>query len=528
MAERTAARYILSQRPALAQAVVARQYVCQPDLRQRYGDGGMAKCVQDTDYTLSYLAAALNYSSPAIFKGYIAWAKNVLEVRNVRIEDVDDNLRIMESVLGEQLPDGSAAAAAVPYFDEAIRTPPQGVADRPPLLEGDDPLSELARRYLQALLRTERLEASRLIQVAFQSGVPITDLYLHVFQRCQREVGRLWQLNQLSVAEEHYCTAATQFVMAQLHPLLFSLPKTGRRLMATSVAGEYHEVGLRIITDLFEANGWDGVYLGANVPARSLIQTLERHHPDVLAISATMPFHLTVVEELIALIRSSPDVSATKIMVGGRPFNMAPDLWGRVGADCYAADAGEALEIANRLIPAVPATQSQAVRSAPTEFVAPTPPLAKVQPEEETSRYAEFTRLNSDLLTAQRQLAKKNADLEREITERKRLEEQVRQAEVMEAVGRLAGGMAHSLNSLMTVVLGHCEITLGRMRPADPSFASLQEIMRASTRTAALTQKLLAFGRRQLLTLRPVNLTAVVGGVGADPAGHAGPGSART
>ncbi len=506
MAERTAARYILSHRSALAQAVVARQYAYQPDLRQRYGDGGMAKCVQDTDYTLSYLAAALNYSSPAIFQSYIAWAKNVLEVRHVRIEDVDDNLRFMESVLREKLPDGCAAAAA-PYFDEAIRTPPQGVADHPPLLEGDDPLSELARRYLGALLRTDRAEASDLIQTAFRSGVPITDLYLRVFQRCQQEIGRLWQLNQLSVAEEHYCTAATQFVMAQLHPLLFSLPKTGRRLMATSVAGEYHEVGLRIVTDLFEANGWESVYLGANVPARSLIQALEQHHSDVLAISATMPFHLPVVEELIALIRSSHEVSATKIMVGGRPFNMAPDLWRRVGADCYAADAGEALEIANRLIAVVPATESHAVRSAPTEFLATT---ADAQPELDTSRFAEFSRLTSDLLTAQRELAKKNADLEREITERKRLEDQVRQAEVMEAVGRLAGGMAHSLNNLMTTVLGHGEITLDRMRPSDPSFASVQEIMRASTRTAALTQKLLAFGRKQLLTLRPLSLTAVV------------------
>ena len=108
----------------------------------------------------------------------------------------------------------------------------------------------------------------RVPKEAFQAGVKITDLYLQVFQRCQREIGRLWQLNHVTVAQEHYCTAATQLVMAQFYPYLFSRPKDGRRLVATSVAGELHEVGLRIVTDLFEANGWNTAYFGANVPAK--------------------------------------------------------------------------------------------------------------------------------------------------------------------------------------------------------------------------------------------------------------------
>jgi len=422
---------------------------------------------------------------------------------------MENNLRIMGNVLHEQLPDGSGVAQ--PYLEDALRTQPQPLVEFPTLLGGDDPLTDLARQYLQALLRMERDQASRLVLDAFHAGVSINDLYLQVFQRCQREIGRLWQLNQLTVAQEHYCTAATQFVMAQLHPFLFSLPKNGRRLMAISVAGEFHEVGMRIITDLFESNGWDSIYLGANVPTQSIIQTVDQHRPDMLAISATMPFHLPVVEELIARIRSSGQTKTMKIMVGGSAFNMAPDLWRRVGADVYAADANEALEVANRMIDALPTSQEMKIATVPAEIVALAALQIEPQPKGDAARYAEFTRLNSDLLTAQRETAKKNADLMREITERKRLEEQVRQAQIMEAVGRLAGGMAHSLNSLMTTVLGHCEITLGQMRPTDPSFASLREIMRASTRTAALTQKLLAFGRRQLLTLRPLNLSAVVG-----------------
>ncbi len=101
----------------------------------------------------------------------------------------------------------------------------------------------------------------------------------------------------------------------------------------------------------------------------------------------------------------------------------------------------------------------------------------------------------------------------RDVTWRKHLEKQYRQANKLEAIGRLAGGVAHSLNNLMTVVLGHSEFMLAGMTPADPFFVSAQEIERSAARTVTLTQKLLAFGRKQNLTLRPMDLNAVVGGL---------------
>ena len=237
-----------------------------------------------------------------------------------------------------------------PYLEAALRTLPDVPTALPSVLDGDDALSELARQYLRALLRAERHEASRLILDAVRAGVAVSDIYLQVFQRCQREVGRLWQLKQITVAQEHYCTAATQVTMAQLYPYLFALPKNGRRLVAASVGGELHEVGLRLLTDLFEADGWDTLYLGANVPAGSVVQTVEQHRPDLLVISVTMTFHLASVEQLIALVRSSEAGKGVKVMAGGHPFNVDSELWRRVGADGHAADAGEALDVANRLL----------------------------------------------------------------------------------------------------------------------------------------------------------------------------------
>src|SRR6478609_6215867 len=112
-----------AQRRALAEAVVTRQYQLQPGLRQRYGEGGRDKCVQDTEYHLAYLAAAVTYSSPALFCDYIAWAKTVLAAHGVGPEDVAANLVCLRDVLGERLP-GETGEAVSLYLETAVRTLP--------------------------------------------------------------------------------------------------------------------------------------------------------------------------------------------------------------------------------------------------------------------------------------------------------------------------------------------------------------------------------------------------------------------
>ena len=100
---------------------------------------------------------------------------------------------------------------------------------------------------------------------------------------------------------------------------------------------------------------------------------------------------------------------------------------------------------------------------------------------------------------------------QREITERKRLEEELRQSQKMEAIGRLAGGIAHDFNNLLTVVQGHLQLLLERLTPGNPLRPDLEEIDRAASRASSLTRQLLAFSRRQILQPRRVDLVAVVG-----------------
>ncbi len=98
----------------------------------------------------------------------------------------------------------------------------------------------------------------------------------------------------------------------------------------------------------------------------------------------------------------------------------------------------------------------------------------------------------------------------RDVTESRAVEEQLRQAQKMEAVGRLAGGIAHDFNNLLTAIMGYGDLATSRLSPGDPARAELAEIDRAAHRAADLTRQLLAFSRKQVLQPRVISLNAIV------------------
>jgi PAS domain S-box-containing protein len=97
-----------------------------------------------------------------------------------------------------------------------------------------------------------------------------------------------------------------------------------------------------------------------------------------------------------------------------------------------------------------------------------------------------------------------------DITERKHLEEQLRQSQKMEAIGRLAGGIAHDFNNLLTAIIGYSQLLLSRLEAGNPMQEELEEIKKAGERAASLTRQLLAFSRKELLQPQVLDLNDLV------------------
>ncbi|MEX1212515.1 MAG: cobalamin-dependent protein [Balneolaceae bacterium] len=341
--------WLEASKDELAHKVTDLHFERYADRWNAFGEQAKEKCRQDTRYHLDYLAEALLTGSPTIFVEYVEWAQIMLSSRGISGEDLELNLLTIREILDDEQ-SGHEAASVLDFLDQgvdALRV------KRPPIqswILDNNPLKEEAETYLQCLLRGDRQMAGEIVDRLSNDGVDVAEIYEHIFQATQYEVGLLWQKNEITVAHEHFCTAATQNIMIRLYPRIFSTTKKGLRLVSCSVADELHEMGIRMVTDLFELNGWDTYYLGANLPEDQICRAIEEYNADLVAVSVTLPIRVSRVRTLIQGIRLNDAISDIPVMVGGYPFVTVPDLWKRVGADGSAGTAREAIQAGEALV----------------------------------------------------------------------------------------------------------------------------------------------------------------------------------
>ncbi len=185
-----------------------------------------------------------------------------------------------------------------------------------------DPAS-LGQRYLQAQLAGDRHEAVRLLyDEGLRAGMPVKTLLLDVIQQAQYEIGRLWQENKISVADEHLATAISQLAMARLYPEAPRAPGLGRTVALACVEGELHDMGVRVAADMLEMEGFTVHCLGASVPTEHLIARMIADRPDLLLLSATMTFNLPALRAAIEAVRKA--VPGLPVVAGGFAFQWSP------------------------------------------------------------------------------------------------------------------------------------------------------------------------------------------------------------
>jgi len=152
-----------------------------------------------------------------------------------------------------------------------------------------------------------------------ESGVPVKEIYTDVIKRSMYRIGQLWENDRTSIAREHQATKITEIMISLIYPYILKVPKIDKKVIVTCTDKEFHELGARMVSDIFELNGWKSIYLGANTPKDELIRLIEEENPDVVAISINFYINIVrLIKEIELISEKFPDL---QIVVGGQAFS---------------------------------------------------------------------------------------------------------------------------------------------------------------------------------------------------------------
>lgn len=178
-----------------------------------------------------------------------------------------------------------------------------------------------SEKYLHYLLQGNRSKCSELVHLFLHEPNSINDLYEKVIKVALYKVGKLWETNKISVATEHLATAVTEGILNELFEQIISSERVSKKVVLTCVDKEEHQVGIKMVADVFEMQGWESLFLGTGIPYQELKNYLLETNPDILAISLSIYFNYKNLLKTLAIVRA--DFPKLMIVVGGQAFNNA-------------------------------------------------------------------------------------------------------------------------------------------------------------------------------------------------------------
>ena len=319
------------------------------DLASRFGNEAKQLWTEHFAQKVMELSAALSAGNPQLFRDCMQWSVQAMQARALRKDDLEKSVDSLLTALTQQLnsKDLDIVTSYINVAQENITQEP--LADSILALDPGIETDRIAILYLQAVVVGNLHSGMDIVIDQVDNGMSVRDAYLKVLLPAQQEVGRLWHMNRLSVAEEHLVTSTTQRLMAVLANKVAHDNDNGLTVIAAAVAGNAHELGIRTIAYLLEFDGWKTIYLGSDVPAVDLPVTVNCFNADLVLLSISLSSQLKSLRTTIEHIRSNAR-QPVAIMVGGNGFSGAPDLWRNTGADGYAADAQQAVALAGTLV----------------------------------------------------------------------------------------------------------------------------------------------------------------------------------
>lgn len=293
------------------------------------------------------LAAAVRVSDPALFTRRVEWTRRAYKARGSDESELSASLESLRDASRQELPK-EVIAVIQPTIDLAIEALSKPIEAVPDTIDPATDTGRLALEYMKTCLEGRTEAAIELVMAAIGRNLTPESALLDVLIPAQHETGQLWHTGEVSIAEEHLVSETTRQLIAIIVREHAPKPGDGRLMLAASVAGNAHDIGLRIVSELYRLAGWRCLFLGANVPSAEIARAVGAFDVDLVLLNAAMATQLKEVGETIDAIRETGP--AVKILVGGHAFEDSPELWRKLGADGFARDAASAVEAGAALL----------------------------------------------------------------------------------------------------------------------------------------------------------------------------------
>jgi len=337
------AKKLAALKSKVVEAITDEFFLNHPEALERYGERGRQFCTTDCGFHIDFLCGALQAGSPDAFADYGRWTARMLEFRSIPAHTLEQNFAQLDKHLSAALlPEEGQTVSAFLALGQAACNDHQKA--EPASVPEPDGLELTRKVFLAAILAAQRQAAVSIAEEALRAGHSHIDIYVGVFTEALRQVGRLWESNKISIAQEHMATSITQYAIASIYPRL--APTDGNRgnMVVTGVSGEMHQIGANLVADSMEAMGWSVRFLGSNLPHTSVLSAIEESSASVLCISTTIVANLPSVGELVRTVRNKLSARSPKIVLGGAAYRMVPKFAHEIGAEEVFTDLRTAID----------------------------------------------------------------------------------------------------------------------------------------------------------------------------------------
>lgn len=341
-----------SENEALSNEIYKRQLEADHELAGKLDARARRKMYQVVRHNVDFLHTSMCLEDDKTFAKYARWLYQLLcplmtcFCREQLRDSLITHYELAGTIMGMAVSENEKQKF-YRILDYAVQATIDECAAKSVRCPDTDIYAEEIKQYLYCLLHADSKGAMRLVIEYMEEGIPLADLCADIITEAMRQVGDLWHEHLISVDMEHYCTSVTQTAISQFYPLIFSQKRKGKSVVVACVGSELHEVGARMVADLFEYNGWDSIYLGAAVPVDVLEAAAGEYSPCLAALSVTMPQHLPLCREAVKRLKCM--YPQMKIAIGGNAF-ADTELWQVWGADLYTRDVRELVRWADKTL----------------------------------------------------------------------------------------------------------------------------------------------------------------------------------